>query len=84
MKKIVLTLASIALLAMFSACGKEHKCMCTYADGQDEVNSLNVLLVDGSIQCEDISEFAFEEHMTTEDGVQTLHHVNVHKVNCRD
>lgn len=84
MKKTLFPIAALLLLATFSSCGKEHQCLCTYADGEDAVNALDVLVVDGSISCADITEFAIEEHTTTEDGVQTLHHVNVHKVNCRD
>lgn len=84
MKKTLFSLAALTLLAALSACGKDHKCMCTYVDAEDAVNALDVLLVDSSIDCDDISEFAFEEHTTTPDGQQTLQRVNVHKVKCRD
>ena len=82
MKKRHILLIAGALLA--AACSKEHRCYCTYADGEDAVNALDVLEVGSSISCADITEFAFEEHTTTDDGQQTLHRVNVHKVNCRD
>lgn len=84
MKKFIFALSAIALLAVVASCGKDHQCKCTYVDGQDAVNALDILVVDAGIRCEDITEFAYEEHTTTPDGVQTLHHVEVHKVICRD
>lgn len=83
MKKILYSIAAMTLLLGVSSCGKVHECKCVNADGTAAPNELNILSVDGGINCEDITEFAYERH-TTIDGVQTLEHVEVHKVNCRD
>lgn len=84
MKKLLFPIAALLLLAALSACSKEHQCKCVYADGQDHPNALNILVVDGSIKCEDITEFAFEEHTTNANNEHSLTHVDVHKVNCRE
>lgn len=81
MKKIVLTfVAALALLAV--GCSKEHQCKCVTTDVEDD-GLLKYFVVDGSISCDDITEMAFEEHISVEGGT-SLHRVEVHKVSCRD
>ena len=82
MKKRYLLLAVLALLAV--ACNKEHQCKCEKVDAPDDVSELNMVFVlDGAISCDNITEMAFEEHVSVEGGT-TLRRVDVHKVKCRD
>ncbi|MBR1766920.1 MAG: hypothetical protein IJ745_07815 [Bacteroidales bacterium] len=63
------------------ACGKEHQCKCVTTDVPDD-GTLKVLVMDGSISCDDIKEMAFEEHVTSGGG-NRLRTVDVHQVECR-
>lgn len=65
-----------------SACGKEHQCKCVTTDVEDD-GLLKYFVIDGSISCDDITEMAFEEHVSVEGGT-SLHRVEVHKVSCRE
>lgn len=81
-KNIVFIFCAAGLL--FAACGKDHQCKCFKTDNPDDVNESEMIFyLDGSTACEDIKEMAFEEHVATE-GVNSLHRVDVHPVNCRD
>lgn len=82
MKKILFIFCAAGLL--FAACDKEHQCKCFKTDAPDDVNETEMIFyLDGSTSCEDIKEMSFEEHVATE-GVNSLHRVNVHPVNCRE
>lgn len=80
MKKIVFLLAAVGMLTLVG-CNKEHQCKCETTDIEDDGN-LKVFVVEGSIACEDITEMAFEEHVSVEGG-STLQRVEIHKVKCR-
>ena len=60
------------------------QCKCEKVDAPDDVSELNMVFVlDGAISCDNITEMAFEEHVSVEGGT-TLRRVDVHKVKCRD
>ena len=69
MKKLFYMLAVAGVMTL-AGCSKEHQCKCVTTD------------IEGSVSCEDITEMAFEEHVSVEGGT-TLRTVDVHKVNCR-
>lgn len=78
----IIGLMGLAGIAGLSSCSKEHKCKCVTTDVQDD-GLLKYFVVDGSISCDDITEMAFEEHVSVEGGT-SLHRVDVHKVKCRE
>lgn len=82
-KILVCTVAMMGLVGLMglSSCSKEHQCKCVTTDVPDD-GLLKYFVVEGSIACEDITEMAFEEHVSTENGT-SLHRVEVHKVSCR-
>ena len=82
MKKFFTTLAAVAMLAAVWGCNKEHQCKCVWTDESDDNEQLKVFVIDGGLDCDDITEMAFEEKYVTDDGI-SLHHVDVHKVKCR-
>jgi len=83
MKKKVLTLTAVALVAlMAAACHKERRCSCVIEDVATTYNP--VLVIDDGLHCDDITEMALEEKYVTEDGVHSLHRTEVHKVTCSD
>jgi hypothetical protein len=82
MKKTILTVAAVALALMMGACNKSHQCKCEFIDTPDD-GLLKVFEMDSSIDCEDITEMSFEEHVATDEG-QSLRRVEVHKVKCRE
>lgn len=85
MKKKVLVgvMGLLGLVGMLglSSCSKEHQCKCVTTDVPDD-GLLKYFVVEGSIACEDITEMAFEEHVSVEGGT-SLDTVEVHKVSCR-
>lgn len=68
-------------LAGLAGCSKEHQCKCETTDVEDD-GTLKVFVLEGSISCEDITEMAFEKHVSIEGGT-TLERYEVHKVKCR-
>lgn len=86
MRKIVrLSFFAFAIGMLFAACHKDTQCKCVFTDlpGDGQVDAaLRVIYSDG-IDCDDITEFAEERHVTTDDGTHTLERVEVHKVSCR-
>ena len=78
----VVGLMGLVVLAGLSSCSKEHQCKCVTTDIEDDGN-LKVFVLEGSVSCEDITEMAFEEHVSVEGGT-SLRRVDVHKVKCRD
>lgn len=80
MKKLFYMLAVAGVITL-AGCSKEHQCKCVTTDIEDDGN-LKVFVLEGSVSCEDITEMAFEEHVSVEGGT-TLRTVDVHKVNCR-
>lgn len=83
MKKKILPLIVVLLSLAAAGCAKDKQCKCTTTDVQDD-GLLKVLVVDGSMRCEDIVEMAMEEKIRDEEGNYTLTRVQVHKVKCRD
>lgn len=82
MKKIIYSLSAAALLLAASSCGKEHQCKCVFPDLPDEPNEYNVFVVEG-IDCEDITEMAYEHAVHADGGGYTLERYDVRKVECR-
>jgi len=83
MKKLFCLLA-VAGVMVLTGCNKEHQCKCEKVDAPDDVSERNMIFVlDGSISCDNITEMAFEEHVSVEGGT-TLRRIEVHKVKCRD
>jgi hypothetical protein len=80
MKKLFYMLAVAGVMTL-AGCSKEHQCKCVTTDVQDD-GLLKYFVVEGSIACEDITEMAFEEHVSVEGGT-SLQRVEVHKVSCR-
>lgn len=82
MKKMFYVLA-FAGVVMLTGCGKEHQCKCLKTDLEEGAFDENMVFVlDGSIDCDNITEMAFEEHVSVEGGT-SLRRVEVHKVKCR-
>ena len=81
MKKIVMMMSAVAVLFLAAGCNKEHSCKCMTTDVEDD-GTLKVFVIDGSVDCESITEMAFEEHIAAEGG-GSLERVDVHKVKCR-
>lgn len=82
MKKLIYVLAAAGVMVL-AGCGKEHQCKCEKTDAPDDVTEQNMVFVlEGSVSCENITEMAFEEHVSVEGGT-TLRRVEVHKVKCR-
>ena len=83
MKKIFYVMA-VAGVMVLAGCSKSHQCKCEKTDAPDDVSEMNMIFdLDGSISCSNITEMAFEEHVSVEGGT-TLRRVEVHKVKCRD
>ena len=82
MKKKFIAIALLAAALAAVGCGKDHQCKCVPEGGDN--NHLEIVFVGPSIDCEDITETAFEERYTTEDGIHSLRRVEKHKVKCRD
>ncbi|MGX8713653.1 MAG: hypothetical protein ACSW8I_08255 [bacterium] len=74
--------ALAAVFCLFAACSKEHQCKCELVDGYEDNTTLNIFYLDGSLDCEDITEMSFEEHTTSEEV--PLEHVKIRNVKCRD
>ena len=83
MKKKILPLMMVALTLALAGCAKDKQCKCFTTDVPDD-GLLKVLVVDGSMKCDDISEMAIEEKVQDENGNYTLRRTEVHKVKCRD
>lgn len=84
-KKMLISLCCCLLTAtclLFAACNKEHQCKCELQDGYEDQTTENIFYLDGSLDCEDITEMSFEEHTTSESV--PLEHVKIRKVKCRD
>lgn len=80
MKKKYLFFA-LPLIALLGACNKEHQCKCELVEGYEDGTTQNVFYLDGSLDCEDITEMSFEEH--TNSGNPPLEHTKIRKVKCR-
>lgn len=80
MKKTLIVVAAFLVLV---GCSKKHQCKCEKTDAPYDVSEQNMVFdLEGSVSCENITEMAFEEHVSIEGGT-TLRRVEVHKVNCR-
>lgn len=83
MKKNRLLLPALAVLALLAtACGKEKQCLCYYEDVDAYYEK--TIFVGPGIDCEDISEVAYEERVTTEEGEHTLVRYDEHIIHCRE
>ncbi|MBQ6741544.1 MAG: hypothetical protein IJR04_03030 [Bacteroidales bacterium] len=83
MKKMIYLLA-VAGMVVFAGCSKEHRCKCEKTDVEAGALDENmVFTLEGSVGCDNITEMAFEEHVSVEGGM-SLRRVDVHKVKCRD
>lgn len=81
-QKWIVGLMGLMGLVCLAGCGKEHQCKCEKTDVDAGYDENMVFVLDGSIDCENITEMAFEEHVSSEGGT-SLRRVEVHKVKCR-
>ena len=82
MRKIILPVVMLCALSIVS-CGKERQCKCTTTDVPDD-GLLKVLVLDGSLSCDDITLMGIERKTTSDDGTQTIVREEMHEVSCRD
>ena len=69
---------------LFAACNKEHQCKCDATD-EGVTNKLQILTVDNSLKCEDITEMAIEKQIVDSvTGDHALTRMEVYKLKCRE
>ena len=79
-----LIVAAVALSLLAVACHKEHQCKCDVTD-TGATNKLQLLTVDNSLKCEDITEMAVEKMIVDSvTGDHTFTRVEIQHLSCRN
>ena len=84
MKDMFLSLPLAALLFLAAGCAREHQCKCVTETPPDD-GLLKIMVVEGSMNCEDIKEMSFEIHaVDSTNNARSLARRDVRTVSCRE